>query len=97
MKPYVNVALRVGRTRGCSRAHPLVNHLPRLFAQLELGAVASSNLMNQILLKRREVHCMIRKSSSRKGDFVSFTLLNMRQQFSTGIPCTPRRSEALRL
>ena len=41
LKPYVNIALRVGRTRGCSRAHPLVNHLPRLFAQLELGAVAS--------------------------------------------------------
>ena len=49
----------------------------------------SSNLINQILLKRRHASCMICTYSSRKGDFVSFTSLNMRQLFSTGIPCTP--------
>jgi len=64
---FINETWRIlGAYPPLSAKLKVINHLPRLFAQLELGAVASSNLMNQILLKRREAHCMICSSSSRK-------------------------------
>ena len=71
-KSFVRLLLRGGRTRECSRAHPLVNHLPDFDARLESCACrgrraqCTANYQCIIASKRRGVHGMYGEISSRR-------------------------------